>query len=64
MLLFVGLRVQGLCRPLVSLDGYFGQIGIYRSGMVNSKSFVGKDFLRNKGKYKLTMHFKHEMIGK
>ena len=36
----------------------------YRSGMVNLKSFVVKDFLQNKWKYKLTMHFKHEMIGK
>ena len=33
----------------------------YRSGTVNSKSFVGKDFLQNKWKYELTMHFKHEM---
>ena len=32
--------------------------------MVNSKSFVGKDFLRIKWKYKLTVHFKHKMIGK
>ena len=32
-------------------------------GTVNSKSFVGKDFLRNKWKYELTMHFKHEIIG-
>ena len=37
---------------------------LYRSGMVNSKSFIGKDFLRNKWKYELTMYFKHEMIGK
>ena len=36
----------------------------YRSGTVNSKSFVGKDFLRNKWKYELTVHLKHEMIGK
>ena len=26
---------------------------LYRSGTVYSKSFVGKDFLRNKWKYKL-----------
>ena len=32
--------------------------------MVNSKSFVGKDFVRIKWKYELTVHFKHEMIGK
>ena len=32
--------------------------------MVNSKSFVGKDFLRIKWKYELTVHFKHEMMGK
>ena len=41
----------------------------YRSGTVNSESFVGKDFLRIKWKYELamfelTVHFKHEMIGK
>ena len=36
----------------------------YKLGMVNSKSFVSKDFLRNKWKYKLAMHFKHGMIGK
>ena len=35
-----------------------------RPGAVNSKFFVGKDFLRNKWKYKLTVPFKHEMIGK
>ena len=32
--------------------------------MVDSKSFVGKDFLRTKWKYEITVHFKHEMIGK
>ena len=36
----------------------------YRSGTVISKSFVGKDFLRIQWKYELTVHFKHEMIGK
>ena len=36
----------------------------YRLGTVNSKLFAGKDFLRNKWKYELTVHFKHEMIGK
>ena len=37
---------------------------VYRFGRVNSKSFVDKDFFRNKWKYELTMHFRHEMIGK
>ena len=37
---------------------------MYRSGTINSKSFISKDFLRNKWKYDLTVHFKHEMIGK
>ena len=37
---------------------------LYRLGTVNSKSFVGKDFLRLKWKYELTVHFKYEMIGK
>ena len=32
----------------------------YRSGTVNSKLFIGEDFLRNKWKYGLTVHFKHE----
>ena len=41
----------------------------YRLGTVNSRSFIDKDFLRNKWEYELTMfeltvHFKHEMIGK
>ena len=40
-----------------------GQLGLYKAGTVHSKSFV-KDFLQNKWKYELTMHFKHEMIGK
>ena len=47
---------------------------LYRSGMDNSKSFVSNDFLPIKWKYeltvfkstmfKLTMHFRHEIIGK
>ena len=36
----------------------------YRSGTVNSKSFVGKVFHWIKWKYELTVHFKLEMIGK
>ena len=36
----------------------------YRSGMVNSKSFVGKVLLRTKWNFELTVHFKHEMLGK
>ena len=36
----------------------------YRSGTVNSKSFVGKVFLRIKWKYKLTVYFKHGILGK
>ena len=39
-------------------------IYIYRSGTVNSKSFVGKDLLRIKWNFELTVHFKHQMIGK
>ena len=40
----------------------------YRSGTVNSKSFVSKDFLRIKWNFELTVfelivYFKHEMIG-
>ena len=37
---------------------------MYRSGTVNSKSFVGKDLLRIKWDFELTVHFKHEMMGK
>ena len=36
----------------------------YSLGTVNSKSFVSKDLLRSKWKYELTVHFKHEVIGK
>ena len=36
----------------------------YRSGTVNSKSFVGKVLLQIKWKFELTVHFKHEMLGK
>ena len=36
----------------------------YRPGTVNSKSFVGQVLLRIKWKFKLTVHFKHEMIRK
>ena len=36
----------------------------FRSGMVNAKSFVGKDLLQIKWKYILTVHFKHKIIGK
>ena len=36
----------------------------YRSGTVNSKSFVGKVLLRIKWKFELTVHFKHELLGK
>ena len=35
----------------------------YRSGTVNSKSFVTKVLLRIKWKFELTVHFKHEMLG-
>ena len=36
----------------------------YRLGTVNSKSFIGKILLRIKWKFELTVHFKHEMLGK
>ena len=36
----------------------------YRSDTVNSKSFVSKVLLRIKWKFELTVHFKHEMLGK
>ena len=49
---------------LVLLDHVANELTVYKSGTVNSKSFVGKGFLRNKWKYELTVHFKHAMIGK
>ena len=36
----------------------------YRSDTVNSKSFIGKVLLRIKWKFELTVHFKHEILGK
>ena len=36
----------------------------YRLGTVNSKSFVSKVLLQIKWKFELTVHFKHEMLGK
>ena len=36
---------------------------VYRSGTVNSKSFVGKVLLRIKWKFELTVYFKHEILG-
>ena len=58
---------KGKCSYILSIQRrfpYFERIFLYRLGTVNSKSFVGKDFLRNKWKYELTVHFKHEMIAK
>ena len=37
---------------------------VYRSGTVNSLSFVGKALLRIKLKFELTVYFKHGMLGK
>ena len=37
---------------------------LYRSDTVNSKSFVDKVLLRIKWKFELTVHFKHQIIGK
>ena len=36
----------------------------YRLGTVFSKSFIGKILLRIKWKFEITVHFKHEMLGK
>ena len=50
----------------INFTGISGDYSIrYFSGMLSniivySKSFVGKDFLRNKLKYELTVHFKPE----
>ena len=55
--------VQPTCLPYLF---WWLPLGVsqYRSGAVNSKSFVSNDFLRNKSKYELTINFKHEMIRK
>ena len=37
---------------------------LYRSGMVNSKSFVGKVLLPIKWKFELTVYFKHGILEK
>ena len=37
--------------------------GIYRSGSVNSKSFIGKVLLQSKWKFELTVYFKHKILG-
>ena len=37
---------------------------LYRLGTVNLKSSVSKVLLRIKWKFELTVHFKHEMLGK
>ena len=37
---------------------------LYRLGTVYSKTFVSKVLLRIKWKFELTVHFKHEMLGK
>ena len=60
------LNILLLCLPYINLPKTWF-FKIYRSGLFqsrNSKSFVDKDFLRNKWKCELTMHFKHEIIGK
>ena len=40
------------------------RFGRYRSGTVNSKSFIGKVLLRIKWKFELTVYFKHGILGK
>ena len=47
-------------------NGYYIQEAhaYYRSGTVNSKSFVGKILLRIKWKFELTVYFKHGILGK
>ena len=37
---------------------------LYRLETVDLKSFVSKVLLRIKWKFELTVHFKHEMLGK
>ena len=48
----------------MELEVNVGSVPYYRSGTVNSKSFVGKILLRIKWKFELTVHFKHGMLGK
>ena len=49
---------------IVTLNSSFSTEYTYRSGTVNSKSFVNKVLLQIKWKFELTVHFKHEMLGK
>ena len=49
------------CQYLSSLRA---PVQCYRSGMVNSKSFIGKVLLQIKWKFELTVNFKHDIIGK
>ena len=57
--IFITCLINVLCCPMLSnLKRY------YRSGTVNSKSFVGKVLLQIKWKFELTVHFKHGMLGK
>ena len=44
-------------------DGEGAWLSYYMLRTVNSKSFASKVLLRIKWKFKLTVHFKHEMLG-
>ena len=52
-----------LCAELTFNDIVIVSQDCYRSGTVNSKSFVSKVLLRIKWKFEVTVHFKHEMLG-
>ena len=54
------------CLGALKLTGFsfYCNGAIYKSGTVNSKSFVGKVLLRIKWKFELTVYFKHGILGK
>ena len=54
---------DSLCSAVFS-PRYLSRECRYRLGKVNSKSFVSKVLFPIKWKFELTVHFKHEMLGK
>ena len=57
------LPLDSLCSAVFS-PCYLSRECRYRLGTINSKSFVSKVLLRIKWKFKLAVHYKHELLGK
>ena len=60
--LFCDVRENDFQSPVVSKVNVIRN-PMYRSGMVNSKSFIGKVLLRIKWKFELTVYFNEEIVG-